>query len=124
MAAVGDQLHLGAEDVSLSIKAHVPAVVKTVAAAGDHEIVVAIQAQLDRAAQAAGGQAGHAGEQGRLRFLAAKAAAHAPALHLHLVAGPAQGVAEQLLHFAGVLGRAVDEQAAVFLGQGVADLAF
>ena len=124
MAAVGDQIDLGAEDVARVVIAHLPAVVETMAAAGDQKIVVPVQAQLDRAAQPDRRECRHAGEQRRLGLLAAKAAAHASALHLHLIRLPAQRAGHQLLHLAGVLGRAMNQQRLVLLWQGVADLAF
>ena len=98
--------------------------VEAVAAAGDQEVVVAVQAQLDRALQPLRGDRGDAGEQRRLRLLAAEAAAHAPALDLHLVRRQLQRVRHEVLHLAGVLGRAVHLHAAVFLRHRVRDLAF
>ena len=53
---------------------------KGVAFAGDHEVVVAVQAQLDGAAQFVGGNGSPHGQMPGLRLLAAKTTAHAPAL--------------------------------------------
>ena len=66
---------------------------------------------------------GDAGEQRRLRLLAAEAAAHAPALDLDVVRLQAEARGDQVLHLARVLGRAVDEHAAVLARHRVRDLA-
>ena len=123
VAGARDHGDLGAEDAALVVVAHLVLVPEAVAPARDHEVVVAVQPQLDRAAQLARGHRGHAGEQRRLRFLAAEAAAHAPALHVHLVRLQVHRVRDQVLHLARMLGRAVDMQRAALLRNGVADLA-
>ena len=123
-AGVADHRHLGAEDAPGVVVADLVVELEAVAPAGDHEVVVAVGAQLHRAVQPPRRHRGDAGEQRRLRFLAAEAAAHAPALHQHRVRRAAQRVRHHLLHLAGVLGRAVHAHAAVFQRHGVADLAF
>ena len=97
---------------------------ETVAAASDHEVVVAVDAQLDGPAQPRSRHRSHAGEHRALRFLAAEAATHAPAFHLHRVQRPVQHVRHVVLHFARVLGAAVDLHAAVFDRHRNADLPF
>ena len=97
---------------------------EAVAPAGDHEVVVAVEAQLHRSAEPARRNGGDAREQRRLRLLAAEAAAHAPALDLHVVRLQAQALGDQVLHLARVLRRAVDEHAAVLARDRVRDLAF
>ena len=92
--------------------------------AGDHHVVVAVEAQLGRAPGARGDQRGDAGKQRGLAFLAAERAAHAAALYYHVVRLLAERVGDQVLHFAGVLGRAVHQHAVVFLRQRVGNLAF
>ena len=59
-----------------------------------------------------------------LAFLAAEAAAHAPALHDDAIGAGAQGVRHDALHLGGVLGRAQHQHAAVFLRDGRRDLPF
>ena len=99
-------------------------VAEAMASAGDVEVVVAVQPQLHRAVQPARRDGRDAGERRRLRFLAAEAAAHAPALDLHMVRAQVQRARHQVLHLARVLGRAVHLHAVVFLRNRVADLAF
>lgn len=52
-AAVGGHLQLQTGDEALIVKAHIPLVIKGVALAGDHEIIITVQAQLDGAAKLA-----------------------------------------------------------------------
>jgi len=106
----------------LRVVAHVPVELEAVAAAGDEHVVVAVGAQLHGLAQLGRGHGGHAGEQGALALLAAKATTHAPADHVDLVRRPVQRVCHHLLHLARVLGGAVDEHAAILLRHGQADL--
>jgi hypothetical protein len=124
MAGARDQRDLGAEDVPLVVVADLVLVPEAVASAGDLEVVVAVQPQLHRPVQPPRRHRGHAGEQRRLRLLAAEAAAHAPALHLHLVRVQAQRVRHQVLHLAGVLRRTAELQPVVLGRQRVGDLAF
>jgi hypothetical protein len=53
------------------------------ALAGDHEVVVAVQPQLDRARSLCGGHGGPHRHVAGLGFLAAESAAHAPAFDAH-----------------------------------------
>ena len=115
---------LGAEHVAGVVKADVVLVPEAMAPAGDEEVVVAIEPQLDRALQLRRGDGRDAGEDRRLRLLAAEATAHAPALDLHLVGMQLQRVRDEVLHFARVLRRAVHVHAVAFLRDRIADLAF
>jgi len=92
--------------------------------AGDEEIVVAVEPQFDGALQPAGSHRRHARKDRRLRLLAAEAAAHAPALDVHLIGMQVQGMRDQMLHFARVLGRAMDMHRTALFRNRVADLAF
>ena len=94
------------------------------ALAGDHDVIVAVGAQLDRTPGMAREQRCSTGEQRRLRFLAAKAAAHAPALDRDARCGQAQRLGHLELHLARMLRRVVHAQRAVFDWNGVGDLAF
>ena len=93
------------------------------ALAGDEEVVVAIQAQLDRAANLARRHGGPHGQVAGLRLLAAEAAAHAAAFHAHGVVVHGQRVRHPVLHLARVLGAGVDEPLPLLLRQRVGDLA-
>ncbi|KDB51037.1 hypothetical protein X805_33380 [Sphaerotilus natans subsp. natans DSM 6575] len=122
-AGVGDHLDLGAQQPPGLVMTDAVAELEAVAPAGDQEVVVAVRAQLDRALQPLRRQRRAGREQRRLRLLAAEAAAHAPALHLHLVRRQPQRVRDDVLHLGRVLGRAVHQQAVVLLRQRVGDLA-
>jgi len=124
MAGARDHRDLGAEDAALVVVADLGLVGETMAAAGDQEVVVAVDAQLDRPLQPRRRHRRDAGEQRRLRLLAAEAAAHAPAFDLHRVRGPAQRLRNQVLHLARVLGRAPDLHAGVLGRQRIGDLPF
>jgi hypothetical protein len=94
-----------------------------VAPAGDQEVVVAVQAQLDRALQRAAASAATQANSADCDSLPPKP----PPMRRHSTctgAPAAQRVRHQVLHLAGVLGGAVHQQAAVFLRHGVGDLAF
>ncbi len=113
-----------AENAAAVVEARFVFVDRVVALAGDHEIVVAIGAQFDRPAQQFRRQRRDAREQRRLRFLAAKAAAHPPAFAHDVMRRPVEHMRDDLLHFARMLRRTVDEHAVHFLRHGVGDLAF
>ncbi len=110
---------LHAEDAAVVVVAGFVRKAEVVPLAGDHHVVVAVGAQLHRAGQLPRGQRGAAGEQRRLRFLAAEAAAHAPAFHQHLVGMPAQHVRHGVLHLGRMLRRAPHVHAVVFLRHGI-----
>ena len=59
-----------------------------------------------------------------LGFFAAKTATHAAALHPHRVVVQTQRMRHPMLHFAGMLGAAVDQPLALRLGYSVGHLAF
>ena len=122
-ACVGHHLDLRPEQPPGLVMADDVAELEAVAPAGDQEVVVAVRAQLDRALQLLRRQRCAGREQRRLRLLAAEAAAHAPALHLHLVRRQPQRMRDDMLHLGRMLGRAVHQQAVVLLRQRVGDLA-
>jgi hypothetical protein len=124
MPGVGHQRGLHAQHAALVVVAGLDVDDKAVAPAGDHEVVVAVQPQLDRALQPLRRHRGDAGDGRRLRFLAAEAAAHAPAFHAHRMGRPPQRMRHHGLHLAGVLGRTPQLQAAAFGRCCVGDLAF
>ena len=123
-ARARDHVDAQREEAALFVVTDGVVVVEVVALAGDGDVVVAIGAQLDRTAKSRRRQRRHAGEQRRLRLLAAEAAAHAAHLHDHAVGGDAQAVRHHLLHLARVLGGTPHLQAAVLARLGERDLAF
>ena len=124
MASPRHHRNLGTEDAALVVVADLVVVPEAVAPASDQEVVIAVEPQLDRALQPAGRHRRDAGEDRRLRFLAAKRTAHAPAFHLHFIGMQVQRMRDQVLHLARMLGRAVDMHRTAFFGDRVADLAF
>ena len=123
-AGVGHHVDLGAEHAAVVVVADLVAVLEAVAAAGDEEVVVAIEPQLHRAIELLRGNGGHAGRQRRLRLLAAEATAHAPALDVHMVRVQLQRMRHRVLHLSRMLRRAVDLDAVVLQRHRVGDLAF
>jgi len=123
-AAIGQHGELQAGDQSAVIETHGVVVGERVALAGDHEVVVAVQPQLDRAAELVRGHGRPNGEVAGLRLLAAEAAAHAPALHTHTVVVDAQRVRHPVLCLARVLGAGIHHPLVLLLRQHVGDLAF
>ena len=122
-AAVHRHVQLQAVQAPAVVVAHGVVAHHGVALAGNHEVVVAVQAQLDWRARDMGRYCGPHGHMAGLRFFAAKAAAHAPALHLHRVVVQTQGVRHPVLHFGRVLCAAVHRPLALVLGQRIRHLA-
>lgn len=123
-AAVDGHHQLQAGNAPAVVKARAVIVGKRVALAGDQEVVIAVQAQLDRALELARRDGGPHREVAGLGFLAAKAAAHAPAFDTHRVLVNAQRVRHPVLHLAGVLRAGINQPLVLLLGQHVGDLAF
>ncbi len=122
-AAVDRHLQFQGGQAAGVVKAHAVFIRKGVALAGDHEVVVPVQPQLHGAAVFGRRNGRPHGQMAGLRFLAAEAATHAPAFHLDGVVVDAQSVAHPVLHFAGVLGAAVDQPLVLLLRQHVGNLA-
>ena len=93
------------------------------ALAGDLEIIVAVVAQLGRAA----GRAGNEGRNGRrqvaLALLAAEATAHAPDLDGHGIERHVEHMGDGVLDLGRVLGGRVDRDLVALAGNGERDLA-
>ena len=85
MPCARDHGNLSPQHTAFIVIAHFVFVPEAVTATGNHEVVIAIQPQLHRPVQAHSSHRRHAGKQRRLRFFAAKATAHAAALHMHAV---------------------------------------
>ena len=94
------------------------------ALAGDHEVVVPIQPQLDRAVEFVGRNCRPHRQVAGLGFLAAKTTAHAPAFDTHRVVADAQRVRHPVLDFAGVLGAGIHQPLVLLLRHHIGDLAF
>ncbi len=121
---VADQVDLGAEHAAAVVEADRVVVFEPVAPAGDQKIVVAIGPQLHRHAEAPRGDRRGTREDRALRLLAAEAAAHAPAGHVHPMRIDAERVRHDVLHLGGMLRRAVHPHAAVLERHRVGDLPF
>ena len=124
VAGVRDQRDLDTEHPTVVVVAGLVLVIEAVTPPGDEEIVVAVDAQLDRSIQCLRRDGRDAGELRRLRLLAAEATAHAPAFDLYLVRSQLQRTRYGVLHLARVLRRAMHEHRVVFLRDRIADLAF
>ena len=85
------------------------------ALAGDQEVVVAVQPELDRAGELVRRQRGPDRDLAGLGFLAAEAAAHAPAHHLDIMVAQAQRAGDGVLHLAWVLGAGMHQPLALLL---------
>ena len=123
-AAVGRHHELQAAQAPARVKACGVVVGKRVAFAGDHEVVVAVHAQLDGLAELARRQCRPHGHVAALRFFAAKAAAHAPAFHAHRVVVNAQRMRHPVLRLSRVLRAGVHQPLVLLLRQHVGDLPF
>ena len=123
-AAVHQLRDLQAQNPPAGVKAHVVVVAERVALAGDHEVIVAVQPQFHRPPHFARRQRGPYRQMPGLRLFAAEAPAHAAADDAHRVQRNVQRMRHPVLHFARVLGAAVDQPLAVFLRQRIRDLPF
>ncbi len=92
--------------------------------AGDHEVVIAVQPQLDGPLEFVRGNGRPHSHMAGLGFLAAKTAAHAPALHTHGMVVQAQRMRHPVLHLARVLGAGVHQPLVLLLRHHVGYLAF
>ena len=123
-AAARGEREIEAEDAPVVIEADVVDIGERVALAGGAHVVVAIEAQLGRAARLARDDRRDARVERHLRFLAAEAAAHSPALDDDVVRRDAQRVRDHVLHFARMLRRRVDLHAAALARHRQRDLPF
>ena len=102
-AAIGQHDHIQPGDATRIVKTHGVVVRKRMAFASDQKVIVPVQPQLDRALEFVRCHGCPHGHVPGLRFLAAKTASHAAALHSHCVVVKAQGMRHPVLHLAGVL---------------------
>ncbi len=116
--------HTRALQAAVVIETGFVGVDRVVAFAGDHEVVVTIRTQFHRPMQQMRSQRSDARKDARLRFLAAKSAAHPPAFADDVVRRPVEHMRDQMLHFARMLRGTVDEHAVQFLWNGIRDLPF
>ncbi len=117
-AAVRGQGGVQGLDAPVGVEADPPRGVEAVALAGHGQVLGPVEPDPDRSAGQPGAERGDGREAVRLHLLAAEAAAHAEALHGHLVAGQAEHVSDDLLRLRGVLGAALDEHLPVLVDQG------
>ncbi len=121
-AGAGGHLDLRRTDHAVVAESDLVVVMEAVPLPRGHEIIVAVEPQLHRPAQPPGRHRRDAGEQCRLRLLAAEAAAHPPHLDHHLIRDQTERMRDDVLHLGRVLRRAVEVNAAVFLRHCVRDL--
>ena len=108
----------------LCIDACLPVGDHVVALAGGGHVVAAAQAQFHRAAGVFGQQRGGGGNDGRLAFLAAEAAAHAPDLAFDLGGRNAEHARHMMLHFGRMLGGRMHQHVIILAGNGIGDVGF
>ncbi len=116
IAAIAGQVDLDAVQAAIVVEADVVFDVERVTLAGDLHVLHARQAHLRRTPGVVGDHRAQAGRRRGLGFLAAEAAAHAAHVDDDAVEGNPEDLSHQLLHFGGVLRRAIDDHAAVFAG--------
>ena len=120
-AAAGGEAAVDGEDAAGVVEADLVLVQEVVALAGGDHVVVAVGADLHGAVELLGGDGGDGGEQVRLGFLAAEAAAHAADDDGHGVRRNAEDVGDHVLHLGRVLGRGIDGDVVVLAGDGEGD---
>ena len=113
-AAVAVQLDVERVDAAVVVKAHLPAHAERVALAGAAGVLVARVDKAGGNAVSRGDPRGERGGHRGLRLLAAKAAAHAPALGRDLVERQIQQLRHHLLDLGGVLAGAEHADSAFF----------
>src|SRR5271166_2493862 len=123
-AASGVERNVVSGDDALVVVADPPVGPEIVAFAGQHEIVVSVQAHLARTAGFAGGQRGDSGLSAGLALLAAEAAAHPSRLDRDESVGKSEDARDDMLRLGRVLSRGVHRHLVAFAGNGEGDLAF
>ena len=123
-AAAAREHKIDPDDAAIGIEPNIVVDAEIVPLAGQHHVVVAVQPQLHRPLRPLRQQRGDAGDQRRLRLLAAKAAAHPPRLGHHRMVRQFQGPSDQMLHLRRVLGGGIDQHIAVLPRNRHGDLAF
>ena len=113
-AAIGKELDLRREQQPVAVEADLEFPEERMAFAGDHHVLIAIEADAHFAARFRRGERRQRREHRRLRFLAAEPAAHARAFHHHAVHRQREHVRDDVLHLRRMLRRGADEHRAVF----------
>ena len=90
--------------------------------AGQHHVLIAIEAHPGRSSCHLGGQSGQRRRSGGLRFLAAESAAHARDRNDHLVGRNPEHMGNTVLHLGRVLRGTGDVHRAVFARLGIGRL--
>jgi hypothetical protein len=115
-AAVGDQFNLRRQQIADVIITRLESRQKRMAFAGKHHVQIPIDPHANCALGFGRGQGCEGGESRRLCLLAAEPAAHALALHHHMVHGYREQVCDNMLHLGRVLGGRHDQNRAVLAG--------
>ena len=122
-AAARCELEIDATHAAVCIEADRPVEAEIVPLASHHHVVVAIKPKLARPPGNAGPQRGNDRPLRRLRFLAAKATAHATHLASDKRVGHAKHAGHDMLDLGGMLGRRMHQHVIVFARHGKCDLA-
>jgi len=123
-AAARVEIDIDAADAAVAVEADRVVDQKVVAFAGHRHVGVAIEPELARLPGRARRQRGNDRPLRCLRFLAAEAAAHAAYGAGHERIRQCKNAGDDMLHFARMLGRGIDQHRAILAGQRKRDLAF
>jgi hypothetical protein len=124
IAPVGRHYQIEPFDCTAVVEADVIPEIEWMPLAGGAHIVIARQPQLHRPASFPGQHRGNAGDDGRLTFLAAKAAAHPPNLTGDGIERNTEEMRYAVLHFRRMLRRGEDVHVVAFPGRCDGDLPF
>ena len=123
-SAVGGHLQLQSGEPAGAIKAGGVFVSERMAFARHHEVIIAVQAQLDGRFEFVRRDCSPDRKVAGLRFFATKAATHAPALYADRMVVQSQRVGDPVLDFARVLRATVNRPLVLFVGNGISNLPF
>ena len=115
-AAAGAEFHVDPREHAFAVEAGAPVHAEVVALAGHRHVVVAVEANLRRAASEVRGEGGEARPLRGLRLLAPERSPHPPALAHHGCVRRAEHARDEVLHLGGMLGRGVDPHLVVLAG--------
>ena len=123
-AAVGEEIDLGGVEFAIGMEADGEAGEEGVAFAGGFDVFVAVELDADGLAGLQSGEGGEGSPGIALGFFATEAAAHARAFDNDLIAVEVEDFGDDGLDLAGVLGGALDEDAAFAIGCGAGGVGF
>ena len=124
IAAAGEKIDINTGDATLAVEACRVVDAEIMALAGQHHVLVAVEAAFGEATKEARGECGEAGPLRGLAFLAAEGAAHAAAFDRHHGGLHMQHVGDKVLDLRRVLRGAMHGDRTMLLRHGEAHLPF